>query len=68
MVSTSTHVSLPKPFSTGNMTKWFKCYEICSHTNSWDDDRKALKLLTLLDGKPLAVWLKLTEDEQKIMP
>ena len=37
-------VSLPKPFSTGNVVEWFQCYEICSCTNYWDNDKKALKL------------------------
>ena len=65
MVTTSTHISLPKPFSTGDATEWFQHYEICSRANSWDDDKKALKWPTLLEGEALAVWLELTEDEQK---
>lgn len=60
----STHVSLPKPFNTGDATEWFQRYEICSRANSWDDEKKALKLPTLLEGEALAVWLELTEDEQ----
>ena len=59
------HVSLPKPFSTGDAVEWFQRYEICSRANSWDNDKKVLKLPTLLEGEALAVWLELTEDEQK---
>ena len=65
MASISAHVSLPKPFSTGDATEWFQRYEICSRANSWDDEKKALKLPTLLEGEALAVWLELSEDEQK---
>ena len=32
--------------------------------NGWNDAKKALKLPTLLEGKVLAVWLDLTEEEQ----
>ena len=66
MTIQSLHISLPKLFSTGNAVEWFQHYEICSRTNSWDDtDKKALKLLTLLEGEALAVWLELTEEKQK---
>ena len=61
----TSHVSLPKPFSTGDAVEWFQRYEICSRANSWDDDKKALKLPTLLEGEALAIWLELTEEEQK---
>ena len=37
--------------------------EIRARTNAWGDDKKALKLLTPLEGEALAVWLELTEDE-----
>ena len=58
------HVSLPKPFNTGDAV-WFQCYEICSRANSWENDKKALKLPTLLEGEALAIWLESTEEEQK---
>ena len=59
------HISLPKPFSSGNAVEWFQHYEICSCANSWENDKKALKLPTLLEGKALAIWLELAEEEQK---
>ena len=65
MANQSTHVNMPKPFNTGNVTEWFQHYEIYFHTNSWDNEKKALKLPTLLEGEALAVWLELSKDEQK---
>ena len=34
---------------------------VCSHANEWNDAKKALKLLTLLEGEALAVWIELTD-------
>jgi len=58
--ASSTHVSLPKTFDTGKASEWFQRFEICCRANGWDNDRKALKLPTLLEGEALAVWLELT--------
>lgn len=38
--------------------------EIC-RANKWNDTKKDLKLLTVLEGEALAVWIELTDDEQK---
>lgn len=65
MATTSSHISLPKPFSTGDAAEWFQRFEICCRANDWNDAKKALKLPTLLEGEALAVWLELTDDEQK---
>jgi len=64
-MASTTHVSLPKTFDTGNASEWFQRFEICSHTNGWDKDKMELKLPTLLEGEALAVWVELTGDEQK---
>ena len=61
----SKHVSLPSAFSEGDLTKWFKRFEICSAANDWDDAMQAKKMPTLLEGEALAVWLDLSEDDQK---
>lgn len=58
------HVSIPKPFSTGDITEWFQRFEICCRANSWNDEAKAVKLPTVLEGEALAVWLELSEEEQ----
>ena len=59
------HVSVPKPFPTGDVSEWFTRYEICSIANGWNDEQKALKLPILLEGEALALWLELAEEEQK---
>ena len=61
----SKHISLPQPFSVGDPTEWFQRFDICSKANVWEDATKALKLPTLLEGEALAVWLDLSEDDQK---
>ena len=58
------HISLPKPFSSGDVSEWFRRFEICSKANKWKEDTQALKLPTLLEGEALAVWLELSEAEQ----
>ena len=58
------HVSIPKPFSTGDITEWFQRFEICCRANGWNDEAKAVKLPTLLEGEAIAVWLELSEEEQ----
>ena len=58
------HISVPKPFASGDATEWFQRFEICCRANKWDDAVKAVKLPTLLEGEALAVWLELGEEEQ----
>jgi len=60
------HISIPKPFSTGNVTKWFQWFEICPTANSWEDGVKAVKLPMLLEGEALADWLELSDETRKI--
>ena len=33
-------------------------------TSGWNDETKAVKLLTLLEGQALALWLELSEEEE----
>ena len=46
-------------------SEWFQHFEICCRANRWDNDKLALKLPSLLVDEVLAVWLELTEEEQK---
>ena len=58
------HVSIHKPFFTGDITERFQRFKICCKANSWNDETKAVKLASLLEGEALAVWLELSEEEQ----
>ena len=58
------HISVPRPFESGNITEWLSRFEICAKANGWDAAVKAVKLPTLLEGEALAVWLDFTEEEQ----
>ena len=58
------HISVPRPFESGNTVEWVHRFNICAKANGWNDDTKAVKLPTLLEGKALAVWLDLTEEQQ----
>ena len=60
---TTGHVSVPKPFSDGDAREWFQRFEICCSANWWNNELKALKLPTLLEGEALAVWLELSEEQ-----
>ena len=58
------HISLPKPFSSGDVEDWFQCFDICARANGWDAATNAKKLPTLLEGETLAVWLELSTEQQ----
>ena len=59
------HISIPKSFSEGNARERFQRFDICCQANGWSDEVKVLKLPTLLEGEALAVWLELSQEEQK---
>lgn len=59
------HFSVPKSFSSGDVAEWFKRFDICSAANKWNEETKALKLPTLLEGEALAIWLALDEEVQE---
>ena len=48
---------------SGDATEWFKRFEICSKANQ-QNDTKAVKLPTLLEGEVFAIWLGLSKEEQ----
>jgi len=58
------HISIPKPFCTGDISEWFLKFEICCKANTWNAETKAVKLPTLLEGEALAVWLEMSEEDQ----
>jgi hypothetical protein len=64
-MATGRHTSLPKPFASGDVNEWCQRFKICSKANDRNNAMMVLKLRTLLEGEALAVWMELTEDEQK---
>ena len=58
------HISVLKPFTSGDAVEWFTRYEICCKANRWTEGTPALKLPTLLEGEALAVWLELSKEQQ----
>ena len=52
---TSTYLSLPKTFASGDANESFEGFEVYCRANEWSDDTKAQKLLTLLEGEALTV-------------
>ena len=64
MVQQLKHISVPRPFESGNIMEWLSHFEICAKANGWDAAVKAVKLPILLEGEALAVWLDFTEEEQ----
>ena len=59
------HISLPKLFTSVNVAEWFQRYKICCCVNVWDEEEKALKLPTFLEGKALVVCTELTKEQLK---
>ena len=51
MAEKQLHISIPKPFCTGDISEWFFKFEICCKVNKWDDETKAAKLPNLLESK-----------------
>ena len=64
-VTAGSHVSIPKPFSSGDVVEWFQRFDLCSDANKWEDEVKAVKMPTLLEGEALAAWLDLAEETKK---
>jgi len=59
------HISLPSPFSSGDVKDWFQRFEICVQTNEWEVAVKVEKLPMLLEEEAFTVWLELTNEQQE---
>ena len=58
------HISLPKPFFSGDVRDWFQRFEICAKANGWEAATMATRLPTLLEGEALVIWLELSTEQQ----
>ena len=58
------HISLPKLFASGDANEGFKRFDICCKANRRAETTSAIKLPTLLEGKAIAIWLELNEEQQ----
>jgi len=65
MATTASVISLPKPFAEGNPVKWFQKNDIFCTADGWENEAKAKRLSTLLEGEAIAVWLELSDAKQK---
>ena len=43
-------LALPEPLQDGDARSWFKWFEVCAAANEWNDQKKLLRLPTLLRG------------------
>ncbi|CDW58157.1 hypothetical protein TTRE_0000646201 [Trichuris trichiura] len=58
-------VSLPRPFDEGNFGEWLLRFEICSGANNWNDEVKARRLPTLLEGETFLAYQRLSDDVRR---
>ena len=56
-------LALPEPLGDEEGRSWFKRYEVCTSANGWNDQKKLLRLPTLLKGRSWAIYDSLQEEE-----
>jgi len=61
-MATGGGLTLPEPLQNEDTTSWFKWFKVCSVANGWDDDKKRLRLPTLLRGRAWAIFDSLGEE------
>ena len=66
-MATGCHISLPKPFISGDVSKWCQRFEIFSKATDWDNATMALKLPTLLEGEAAMGFTSLEEFHQRTL-
>ena len=53
-MATGGGLALPEPLVDEEARSWFKRYEVCTLANGWNDQKKLLRLPTLLKGRSWA--------------
>lgn len=64
-MATGVGLALPEPLQDGDARSWFKRFEVCAAANEWNDQKKLLRLPTLLRGRAWAVFDALTEEQTR---
>jgi len=56
-------IALPEPLQDADAKSWFRCFEICSTANGWEEAKQLLCLPMLLRGRAWAVYEALADDQ-----
>ena len=59
---------LPEPLQDSDVRSWFKRFEIFIDTNEWNDEKKFLKLPTLLCGQAWAIFSAFSGEQTQMYP
>ena len=62
-MATGVGLALPEPLHDEDAKSWFKRYEVCAAANGWNDQKKLLRLPTLLKGRAWAIYDSLGDDQ-----
>ena len=62
-MATGGGLALPEPLVDDEARSWFKRYEVCASANGWNDQKKLLRLPTLLKGRSWAIYDTLQDEE-----
>ena len=62
-MATGGRLALPEPLVDDVARSWFKRYEVCASANGWNNQKKLLRLPTLLKGCSWAIYDSLQDEE-----
>ena len=63
-MATGVGLALPEPLHDEDAKSWFKRLEVCVAANGWNDNKKLLRLPTLLKGRAWAIYDNSLGDDQ----
>ena len=62
-MASGTRLALSELLKDGDMKSWFKWFEFCAAANEWNDEKKLLRLPTLLRGWAWAIFNTLYREQ-----
>ena len=62
-MATGGGLALPEPLQDEEAKSWFKRYEVCASANGWNDQKKLLRIPTLLKGRSWAIYDSLQDED-----